>query len=130
MELSSRQIRCVYLDLDLHMRFSALSLSLFSLPHAQRKGENIEALEEGKTISNNENWGARCFLTAKTSPSPPLAPSPPATVEAGSGIESCVGGWTVSQDVRCRTLVGLRQQLWAGLLQIILAVKHRSRRLM
>lgn len=32
--------------------------------------------------------------------------------------------------VRCKTLLGLRQQLWAGLLQIILAVRHRSRRLM
>lgn len=107
-----------------HTSVQALPLSSFSLPHAQRRGENIEALEEGKTVSNNKNRGASiCFLMSKT-------PPPPATVEAGSDIESCVGGWTVGQAVRCKTLLGLRQQLWAGLLQIILAVRHRSRRLM
>lgn len=53
---------------------------------------------EGKTASNNENRGAICFLTSKT----PTPTSPPANGEAGSDIESCVGGWTVGRlwDVR------------------------------
>lgn len=36
----------------------------------------------------------------------------------------------MGQAVRCKTLLGLRQQLWAGLLQIILAARRRSRSLM
>lgn len=66
-----------------------------------------------------------CFLTSKPARNLPTT-SPSATACAGSDIESCVGGWTVGQAARCKTLLGLRQQLCSGLLQIILAVKLRS----
>lgn len=52
---------------------------------------------------------------------PPL-PFPPRSV-AGSHTES----WTVGQAARCKTLLGLRQQLCKGLLlQPILAARRRS----
>lgn len=53
----------------------------------------------------------------------PSFPSPPRSVLAGSHTES----WTVGQAARCKTLLGLRQQLCKGLLlQPILAARRGS----
>lgn len=90
----------------------------FSLQH--RGGRKIWKPRRRETrIGELSVW----FLTSKIRRTPPIVP-------AGSDIESRVGGPTVGQAVRCKTLLGLRQQLWAGLLQIILAARRRPRSLM
>lgn len=56
----------------------------------------------------------------------PAEISPSSTVQTGSYTESCVGGRTVGQALRCKTLLGLRQQLCKGLLlRMILALRFR-----
>lgn len=138
-ELSSRQIRCGYLDLDLHMCFALILLPLTRVERREREVEDTEKRSAGEQWIMMQNYNndihrvSHTFTVAFYNPSPTISTitTSSVTVRAGNVIESCVGAWTVDQAVRCKTLLGLRQQLCTGpLLQIILAVKPRQHGLM
>lgn len=137
-ELSSRQIRCGYLDLDLHMCFALILLPLTRVERREREVGGTEKRSAGKQwimMQKLQQWHPWSFTHFHScyNPSPTISTitTSSITVWAGNVIESCVGAWTVDQAMRCKTLLGLRQQLCTGpLLQIILAVKPRQHGLM